>query len=67
MDEYLNRSYEEVKEIVLRNRVAFEALMLALLEGPTNSLTGQEVRDLVERLADPQDLARRKLDAAAFL
>lgn len=67
MDQYLNGSYEKVKAIVHRNRAAFEALMERLLEGPTNSMSGDEVRAIVERLGHPQDLRVRSLETAPFL
>lgn len=65
MEEKLNDAYRRVKELVERNRTAFDELVKVLLKD--NVIQGTQVRSIVEEYANPPDLAYRKEAVAGFL
>ncbi|EFN59574.1 hypothetical protein CHLNCDRAFT_132927 [Chlorella variabilis] len=65
MEERLAEAYATVKEMLGRNREALEKLMEVLLERDT--LSGEEVRAVVQAHAHKADLERRSAEAAAFM
>ncbi|CAG9461273.1 unnamed protein product [Pedinophyceae sp. YPF-701] len=54
MTALLSEAYDDARAMLVRNRAALEALVDELLE--KESLTGEQVRDLVSRLGDKRDL-----------
>ena len=77
MEKLLMQAYEEVKALLQRNRAALDALITRLSTPATgqpstetfvgNSLQGDEVRQIVARLGDKTDLARRDAEKAVFM
>ena len=77
MEKILMQAYEDVKALLQRNSAALEALITRLSTPETgqastenfvgNSLQGDEVREIVARLGDKTDLARRDAEKAAFM
>ncbi len=65
LDRLLNESYTKAKTILQRNRAALDALIEMLLE--KNTVRGDEVRQVVERLGDANDLAIRNAQRSEFL
>jgi cell division protease FtsH len=65
MHDIMARAYEETKAMVSRNRAALDALTAALMEKDT--VSGDEVREIVERHAAAEDLKRRAAEKATFL
>lgn len=65
MKELLAEAYEETKDMLVRNRAALDALTAALMQD--NTLSGEMVREIVERLGCQTDLDRRKAEHALFL
>ena len=61
----LAEAYEETKAILVRNRAALDALSEALMKD--NTIDGETVREIVERLGCQTDLDRRKAERAMFL
>lgn len=67
MERLLNLAYADVKAMLERNMEAFEALIAALSTGEDQTLSGEQVREIVERHGCKEDLDRRHLERAAFL
>lgn len=83
METLLSGAYEQAKALLQRNRAALDELVRRLTEPDAtsrprdaslrdvsfngNTLNGEEVREIVSRLGDDSDLARRDAEKAAFL
>lgn len=67
MGRLLNDTYGEVKAMLERNMEAYNALIQSLTTGDDQTLSGEQVRELVEQHACKEDLDRRTLERAAFL
>ncbi|CAL8467515.1 g7053 [Coccomyxa elongata] len=67
MDRLLNETYADVKAMLERNRDAYNALIHALTTGDDQTLSGEQVREIVEQHGCKEDLDRRTLERAAFL
>lgn len=65
MQSMLSEAYATTKAMLERNRAALDALSQALLEKDT--LSGEEVRAIVEKHANKADLDRRAAERAVFL
>jgi len=67
MSSLLNTAFLDVQRILARNRDALDAIVEALLERST--LEGDEIREMVERLACKEDLQARDgaLQATPFM
>lgn len=65
MHELLEQGYQQSKELIQRNLEALEAIAALLME--TNTITGDEVRELVEKHGSPEDLQRRAAERALYL
>ena len=67
MERLLNETYASVKAMLKRNRACYDALIGALMGSSEQTLSGEEVRVIVEQHACREDLDRRHLERAAFL
>ncbi len=67
MEDMLNGSYARCKELLQRNRAALDAIVVELMEGATNSMEGEAVQEVVARLGNKEDLARRAAETAVFM
>ena len=79
MQQLLNGTYENVKELLQRNKAALDQIVNQLATTPPNpdgspetqfsgnSLTGIELNEIVVAFADKTDLARRDIEKAAFM
>lgn len=67
MERLLNQSYAAVKAMLQRNRGCYDELIRSLMAGSDQTLSGEQVRAIVERHACREDLDRRNLERAAFL
>ncbi len=67
MERLLNQAYADVKAMLERNMEAYEALIAALSTVKDQTLSGEQVREIVERHGCKEDLDRRHLERAAFL
>lgn len=65
MGQVLAEAYSAAKDMLERNRSALDALADALMAKDT--LSGNEVREIVEKLAAKADLDRRAAEKAVFL
>lgn len=64
MKSLLDERYAEAKSMIARNRVALDVLIEELLQH--DKLSGDRVREIVEKHADKQDLLRRQAAKGAF-
>lgn len=67
MERLLNDTYSSVKDILQRNRACYDELIRSLTEGHDQTLSGEQVRQIVDQHACKEDLDRRSLERAAFL
>lgn len=65
LERLLNEGYAQALAILRRNRGALDALIETLLE--RNTIRGEEVRGIVERLGDAEDVRARDAQQAEFL
>ena len=67
MERLLNETYASVSAMLQRNRACYDELMRAMMEHKDQTLSGEEVRAIVDQHACKEDLDRRKLEHAVFL
>jgi ATP-dependent Zn protease len=67
MERLLNNAYQDVLALLERNMQAYEKLIEALCQGDDQTLTGEQICEIVDRHACEEDLNRRNLERAAFL
>lgn len=67
MERLLNETYASVKSMLQRNRACYYELISSLMSSGEQTLSGEEVRAIVEQHACREDLDRRNLERAAFL
>ena len=65
MGDLLAASYEEAKAMLVRNRAALDRISAVLME--KNSMSGEEVRRIVEEVGCRSDLHRRTAEKSLFL
>ena len=67
LERVLNDSYSNVKAMLQRSRACYDELIRSLMAHSEQTLSGEEVRALVDRHACSEDLDRRNLERSAFL
>ena len=67
MERLLNTTYSSVKAMLERNKACYDELMSSLTAKSDQTLTGEEVRVIVDQHACQEDLDRRSLERSAFL
>ena len=67
MERLLNQSYSAVKAMLHRNRGCYDELIRSLMAASDQTLSGEQVRAIVDRHACREDLDRRNLERSAFL
>ena len=65
MEKRVNGSYDQVKDLIARNRTCLDLLVRLLIE--QEKVTGDEIRAVVEASAHPRDLEARRLEAGVML
>lgn len=65
MEMKINGAYEEVKELIIRNRTCLDLLIELLMA--KERVSGEEVCQVVEGAAHPDDLAKRAQEAGASM
>ena len=67
MERLLNETYASVEAMLQRNRACYDKLISSLMGSSEQTLSGEEVRAIVDQHACREDLDRRTLESAAFL
>ena len=67
MERLLNQSYADVKAMLQRNRGCYDELIRSLMADSEQTLSGEQVRVIVDQHACREDLDRRNLERSAFL
>ena len=65
VERVLAEGYTKATDLVARNRRALDALTEALVE--REFLTGDEIREVVEKMAEKADLERRAAEKSVFM
>ncbi len=67
MERLLNQSYADVKAMLQRNRGCYDELIRSLMADSEQTLSGEQVRVIVDQHACREDVDRRNLERSAFL
>lgn len=68
MEQLLNEAYQNVMAMLQRNMAAYEMIIDALMhQGQDQTLTGEQVREIVDAHGCKEDLDRRNVERAAFM
>ena len=66
MQGMLDEAYATVKYLLERNKAVLDLLIDGLIKAPDQQLDGTEVRDILEKHGNPEDLQHRQENQAAF-
>ena len=66
MQGMLNEAYVAVKDMLERNRHALDLLVEGLIQATDQQLDGTEVRDIIEKNGDSDDLQYREQNQSVF-
>ena len=66
MQGMLDEAYALVKAVLERNRTALDELIAGLIEAPDQQLDGTEVRAILDKSGNAEDLQYRKESQAVF-